>query len=149
MPVIEGMGLWAQRWVRDDLVADDNLDPTLLMWDVRRNVRQDALPSGGRYVIRFEFRGVPASRRRYWLLCDAGETDLCNKDPGFGVDLYVNATIRRLTEIWLGYRTIASSIDDGGLRLDGAPEDCRAFAGWFGLSLFAPAGRLPPGRSAA
>ena len=31
LPVIEGMGVWAQRWVRHDLVADENLDPDLLM----------------------------------------------------------------------------------------------------------------------
>lgn len=148
-PIIEGMGVWAQRWVRDDLVADDNLDPTLLMWDVRRNVRPGALPTDRRYVTRFEFRGVPADRRRYWLLLEDGEVDLCNKDPGFGVDLYVSATVRLLTEIWLGYRTIAAAVEDGGLRLDGAPVDCRAFASWFGLSSFAPAGRQPPGSAAA
>ncbi len=34
-PILEGMGLWAQRWVRDDLVESENLDPDLLMWDIR------------------------------------------------------------------------------------------------------------------
>ncbi|MDH3737762.1 MAG: helix-turn-helix transcriptional regulator, partial [Alphaproteobacteria bacterium] len=32
-PVLESMGIWAQQWVRDDLVAPENLDPDLLMWD--------------------------------------------------------------------------------------------------------------------
>src|SRR6185437_9548190 len=31
-PVIEKMGLWAQRWLRHDLIDTANLDPNLLMW---------------------------------------------------------------------------------------------------------------------
>src|SRR5690348_13536221 len=33
LPVIEKMGLWAQRWLRHKLVDTENLDPDLLMWD--------------------------------------------------------------------------------------------------------------------
>ncbi len=49
-PVIEKMGLWAQRWLRHDLVNAANLDPDLLMWDIRRNVVRKATPRHGRYV---------------------------------------------------------------------------------------------------
>jgi DNA-binding HxlR family transcriptional regulator len=90
-PVIEGMGVWAQRWVRDDLVVSDNLDPDLLMWDIRRTVTVGEMAVMTRFVVRFEFAGVKSNQRRYWLVFERGEVDLCAKDPGFEVDLYVPA----------------------------------------------------------
>ncbi|MGB6567951.1 MAG: helix-turn-helix domain-containing protein, partial [Xanthobacteraceae bacterium] len=76
-PVVEKMGLWAQRWLRHDLVETANLDPDLLMWDIRRNVVGHAPPHDGRYVAEFQLSGVPISRRRYWLVFEHGTVDLC------------------------------------------------------------------------
>ncbi|MGH6956549.1 MAG: winged helix-turn-helix transcriptional regulator, partial [Caulobacteraceae bacterium] len=42
-PLIEAMGTWAQRWLRDALTAPVNLDADLLMWDIRRRVAVGAL----------------------------------------------------------------------------------------------------------
>jgi hypothetical protein len=90
------MGNWAQRWVRDDLSVDENLDPDLLMWDVRRSVTAEGMPRDRRFVVRFQYDGVPVNRRRYWLVFDQGEADLCVKDPGFDIDLYVGSATRQL-----------------------------------------------------
>lgn len=147
-PIIEGMGNWAQRWVRDDLVADENLDPDLLMWDVRRWVTTDHMPDRRRFVVQFEFSGVHRTRRRYWLVLERGHTDLCVKDPGFEVDVFVFSSIRTLTEVWLGHASLDRAIRDEALRLDGARKDIDAFKRSFALSMFAPAGREAPGRSA-
>lgn len=138
-PVVQAMGNWAQRWLRQDLVADENLDPDLLMWDVRRWVTGDAMPADRRFTVMFEFAGVPVSRRRYWLVFDRGEVDLCTKNPGFDHDLLVAAHIRLLTEVWLGHVSIDAALRGGKLRLEGARGDMRAFRGWFALSTFAPA----------
>ena len=97
------MGLWAQRWLRHDLVETANLDPDLLMWDIRRNVVGHAPPHDGRYVAEFQLSGVPISRRRYWLVFEHGTVDLCYRNPGFDVDLFVEASLRMLTQIWLGH----------------------------------------------
>ena len=147
-PVIENMGLWAQRWLRHDLIDRANLDPNVLMWDIRRNVDGKTLPRGGRYVVEFRLSGVPVDRRRYWLVFERGVVDLCHRDPGFDVDLFVEASLRRLTQIWLGHIGITQAIRDGWLRLDGSSDDRRAFRSWFALSLFAPAGREPAGSAA-
>ncbi len=144
-PVIENMGLWAQRWLRHDLIDSANLDPDVLMWDIRRNVAGTALPRDGRYVVAFRLSGVPISRRCYWLVFERGVVDLCYRDPGFDVDLFVEASLRRLTQIWLGHVPIDQAIRDGWLRLDGARDDIRAFRSWFSLSMFAAAGRAPVG----
>src|SRR5690348_15531341 len=145
-PIIEKMGLWAQRWLRHELVDAANLDPDLLMWDIRRTVVSHAPSDDRRYVAQFQLSGVPASRRRYWLVFEHGHVDLCYKHPGFEVDLFVEAGLRVLTEIWLGHSTIDRALDADRLRLDGARRDIAAFRSWFVLSPFAPAGRAPTGQ---
>jgi DNA-binding HxlR family transcriptional regulator len=137
-PIIEHMGMWAQRWVRDDLTIDENLDPDLLMWDIRRTVTTEGIPADRRFVVLFQFSGVPASRRRYWLMFDQG-TDLCIKDPGYDVDLYVSSHVRTLTQIWLGHVSIDEAVRTGRLSFDGARRDIKAFGSWFALSRMAKA----------
>ncbi|NIR40389.1 MAG: transcriptional regulator, partial [Actinobacteria bacterium] len=39
-PVIETLGRWGARWI--DSLADDDLDPAFLMWDVHRSIDRDA-----------------------------------------------------------------------------------------------------------
>ncbi len=41
--VIVGLGMWGSRWVESQLSLR-NLDPTLLMWDMRRNLVPEPLP---------------------------------------------------------------------------------------------------------
>jgi hypothetical protein len=36
-PVIEAVGIWGQRWI-ESKASLENLDPNLLMWDMRRNI---------------------------------------------------------------------------------------------------------------
>lgn len=142
-PVVERMGLWAQRWLRHNLVDKANLDPDLLMWDIRRNVVGHAQPRHSRYVAEFQLSGVPISRRRYWLVFERGAVDLCYRNPGFDVDLFVKAGLRVLTQIYLGHIPLDEAIRDGRLHVDGSRGDVAAFRSWFGLSMFAPAGREP------
>jgi DNA-binding HxlR family transcriptional regulator len=146
-PIIQRMGIWAQRWVRDDLTRDENLDPDLLMWDIRRTVTTDGIPADRRFVVLFQFSGVMVNRRRYWLMFDQGDVDICVRDPGFDVDLYISSHVKTLTQIWLGHLSIGEASRDGQLTFDGTRNDIKAFASWFALSPMAKAGREPPGES--
>ena len=137
-PVIEQMGNWAVDWLRHQLTADRNLDPDLLMWDIRRRAMQAGALPEGRHVVEFEFGGVPVKRRFYWLVLDGDDTDLCFRDPGHEIDLRVGADLRLLTRIWLGDVTIAAATRDDSLRLEGSRAAVRAFTDWFALSHFAP-----------
>jgi DNA-binding HxlR family transcriptional regulator len=145
-PVVEKMGLWAQRWLRHKLVDAAHLDPDLLMWDIRRTAVNSTRPGERRYVTQFQLSGVPMSRRRYWLVFEHGHVDLCYKHPGFEVDLFVEASLRVLTEIWLGHTTIERALGEDRLRIDGSRHDVSAFRAWFALSHFAPAGAAPTGQ---
>jgi DNA-binding HxlR family transcriptional regulator len=145
-PVVEKMGLWAQRWLRHDMVEAANLDPDLLIWDIRRNV-VSKIPAGDRRLVtEFQLSGVPSNRRRYWLIFEQGHADLCYKPPGFEVDLIVQSSLRTLTEVWLGHVGIDEAVRAERLRLEGSRRDVAAFRSWFALSMFAPAGGLPTGQ---
>jgi hypothetical protein len=133
------MGIWAQRWMRADLVEKKNLDPDLLMWDMRRTVLADKAPKRDRFVAQFQFSGVPISRRRYWLLFEHGEVDLCYKDPGFEPDLYVSSHIREIVKVYLGHAPLGRALRDGAIALDGDANSVRSFRDWFVLNSLAPA----------
>ena len=128
-PIIEAMGVWGQRWARSQY-GPDELDPALLMWDVRRMLRPAGLAES-RTVVEFAFSAAPRGKSRYWLVVE-DPTDLCLVDPGHPVDLRVTSSVRVLTEVWMGDRSLADVVSDGRVRLDGPSRLRRAFQGWFG-----------------
>ena len=138
-PILESMGVWAQQWMREDLVVKENLDPDLLMWDIRRTVSEGEAPVSGRFVTQFQFSGVPVNRRRYWLLFEQGDVDLCIKDPCFEPNLYVSSHIKDMVTVWLGHAPLDKALRDEKITLDGDRGDVRKFRDWFSLSCFAPA----------
>jgi DNA-binding HxlR family transcriptional regulator len=134
--VIDHLGTWGQRWtVR---VQRRNLDPGFLMWNVRRRIALDRLPAR-RTVVRFDFNGVPVDRgpRVFWLLLQRAEVDLCVRDPGFEVHLYVHADLATFASVWLGDLPFARALASGAVRLSGPRALTRAFPLWLMLSRFA------------
>ena len=79
-PPIQALGEWGQRWVRSDYGADD-LDPGLLLWDVRRFLAPGAFDAS-RVVVQLTFPSMPAKRRYFWIVVDEDDVDLCLVDPG-------------------------------------------------------------------
>lgn len=136
LPVVMALGSWAHRWLQTAIPAE-NLDPSLLLWDIRRNVDTTAMPSQARTQVQFELLGVPAPQRLSWLLIEDGEVELCYKWPGFANDLEVLAHLGDLTSIWLGHLRLSTALADGRLRLAGPKKQRDAFRRWFLLSRFA------------
>ena len=139
--VIGAIGNWGQRWI-ESTPSLENLDPELLMWDMRRNLNTDPMPQR-RSVILFSYPELTAARRRYWLIVEPGEdVDLCSVDPGFDVDLYVNSDLRTMTAIWMGLETVAESKQDSRLIMTGESDLEQAMQSWLGLSPFATVEKL-------
>lgn len=115
----------------------ENLDPELLMWDMRRNLNTDPVPAR-RTVIAFLYPELPAAQRKWWLIVEPdGTVDLCHIDPGFDVALFVNVDLRTMTEIWLGLKSMRRALDDGALLMTGHADLANAMHLWLGLSPFA------------
>ncbi|MEA2748197.1 MAG: hypothetical protein QOI41_2340 [Myxococcales bacterium] len=138
-PVIEHLGIWGQRWARSRIL-DNDLDAGLLMWDIHRNLRRDSLPAE-RTVVRFDFTGTVATKRRWWLVIEQRCGDLCLLDPGYEVDLFVRTHVRTMTEVWMGDRPLLPTVRSADIVIDGPAKLAKAFPGWLGLSKFAPVKR--------
>ncbi len=137
-PLIEGLGEWGQRWARTHIDADD-LDPGLLMWDIHRRLNVERFPDR-RVVVRFDFHGVPRVARSpntFWLILERPNVDVCLKEPGFEVDLVVDADLAALTKVWMGDVRLDDMRRAGLIRLVGFRELVRAFPAWLALSGFA------------
>jgi hypothetical protein len=137
-PVVMSLGIWGQRWV-DSSISLKNLDPSLLMWDMRRWLDPTPLPKR-RCTINFLFPDVASAKRSWWLVvdvADGGKVDLCSTNPGFEVDLYVKSPLRNMTAIWMGVTTVAKEIDGGQVELIGDADIAKSMQKWLGLSPFA------------
>jgi DNA-binding HxlR family transcriptional regulator len=141
-PIVEGLGFWGQRWVETQLSLK-NLDPSLLMWDMRRNLDTTPLPIR-RCTIQFLYPELPEARQNWWLVIEPSRdasgprhADLCYTDPGFEVDLYVESDLRTMTSIWMGFSTVADEMRAKRLRMTGTAELRESMQRWLGLSPFA------------
>jgi len=135
-PVIEAIGIWGQKWVETE-PSLENLDPELLMWDMRRNLDTDPVPDR-RMVIEFIYPELPEAQRKWWLIVETDRTvDLCHIDPGFDVDLYATVDLRTMTQIWMGLRSVSDAVDREALVLVGSQDLIRSMESWLGLSPFA------------
>lgn len=137
--VVEAVGFWGQKWIESSLSLR-NLDPSLLMWDMRRNLNPAPLPKR-RTVIQFLYPELPASKKLWWLVVEPhGEVDLCWSDPGFDIDLYVTTDLRTMTAIWMGLTTVAREAPR--LSLEGDRQMRDTMQVWLGLSPFAKGERM-------
>ena len=134
--VVDAVGNWGQAWIEAQLSLK-NLDPSLLMWDMRRNLDPTPIPKR-RCVIQFLYPELPAARRDWFLLVEPNrQVDLCSVDPGFDVDLYVATDLKTMTKIWLGMETVARAVNEGSMMLTGDRQIASDMQVWLGLSPFA------------
>lgn len=134
--VVMGIGIWGQRWVEAQ-VSLKNLDPSLLMWDMRRNLDPTPMPDR-KCVVQFLYPELPKARRNYWMIMTPpDDVDLCLVDPGFDIDLYVTTDLKTMTAIWMGVSKVRREIEAGRLVLTGDRGLARRMQTWLGLSPFA------------
>ena len=135
-PIVMSLGFWAQRWVESKLSLK-KLDPSLLMWDMRRWLDPKPLPKR-RCTIAYHFPEIESAQQKYWLVIEPdGMVDLCNSDPGFEVDLFVTGTLRAMTAVWMGVTTVKKEVEARELDVQGDKLIASAMQDWLGLSPFA------------
>jgi DNA-binding HxlR family transcriptional regulator len=135
-PVIMAIGVWGQRWVEAS-PSLKNTDPSLLMWDMRRNLRVMDLPNR-KLTIQFMIGEDQKPYKKYWIISGPKDgVDLCSVDPGFDVDLYVKVDLRTITAIWMGLETVERALDDDRLFIHGDTDIASNMQSWLGLSPFA------------
>jgi len=131
--IISRLGEWGQRWVNDEVRLQD-VDPALLMWNMRRRLNKGLLPPR-RVVVEFSFEGV--KQGSYWLIIDRSEVEVCLTHPGFEPDLFVRADTVAMHSVWLGRLDMQDAIRRRLIELHGPREFVAAFPDWLALSPFA------------
>lgn len=149
-PIVEALGAWGVRWIGH--LGEEDLDPSLLLWDMHRNIDHSKVRDG-RTVVHFQFTDVTPRARRWWLVIMADDVDVCDTDPGHDVDLTVVADLRSMTQIWRGDNTWADALRSGSITMNGPAALRRALPTWFTPPGFASIPRaaqlLPPPLSRA
>jgi len=133
-PLVLQMAEWGMRWARSTM-RDDELDVELLMGDIQKRLKPDALP-GGQTVLRFKFTDLD-NYAEWWIKVKDSDVDLCMDDPGCEVDVYFTADLRTLTEVWMGDLSLQDARENGRLQVVGPASILRNLKTWFPLHLFA------------
>ena len=128
-PVLDLLGEWAYRNIESEVALQD-VNPDYLMWNLRQHIQVSALPER-RVVIRFHFTDLAKDRSTYWLHTRPGmPVDLCMADPGFDVDLYIEAESKALASVWMGYSSMRSELAHDRIRLIGDSLLTRTIDKW-------------------
>jgi DNA-binding HxlR family transcriptional regulator len=147
LPMIELLGAWGQRWVRNRLKQDD-LDANLLMASIHSLVDANRF-SRSRTVIAIHFTDDPPLRKdvwrvdQWWLVVENGETELCLKEPGYEVDVFVTTDLRTLTRYFMGDIAAAEAIRSGAIELLGTRPLVESFERWMPRSHLAQVPKPP------
>ncbi|KUI03026.1 helix-turn-helix domain-containing protein [Mycobacterium sp. IS-3022] len=132
--VVTALGSWSLRWIGD--LGDQDLDPHLLMWDIRRTVPADRWPAG-RTVVAFRLSGVAPKAASWWLIVADGRADICDFDPGYDVAAMISTSLRTLTQVWRGDLAWSYALRNGSITIDGPSLIRRSIPNWIGQSTLA------------
>lgn len=125
------LGDWAYRNIKAAVALGDP-NPDYLMWQMRRTINPGLLPRR-RVVVRFRFIDINQAAANYWMIAKPGaDVDLCMTDPGYDVDIFVEAEIRALTSAWMGYTSLHDEIEADRIYLSGDTILTRAIDKWLG-----------------
>ncbi len=133
-PIVEHLGIWGIRWA-DRQIEPDESDGYVLMEDIRRNLDTAALGTE-RCAMQVDLRHRGA-RQSWWLLVSPVGVDLCDTDPGHEIDVYLDAELEPLVDLWFGKRSLASLRRDDALRVRGRQALARSVNRWLGRSALA------------
>jgi DNA-binding HxlR family transcriptional regulator len=123
--VVQPLGIWGVRWMGE--LGDEDLDPHLLMWEIRRAVPIDAWPRQ-RTTLAFTLSGVAPKASSWWLTVADGQVDVCEFDPGYDVTATVSCSLRTLTQIWRGDVSWSRGLLAGSVTIDGPSQVRSSFA---------------------
>ena len=125
--VISGLAEWGERWLE---VTTEHSDPGFALWAwVQVQLDRPALPAGW-WIVALLFPDERPTNRRYWLLVDGGDAELCYSDPGGEPDLVVRAGSRAFVDWHRGARSWRDAIRSGDITLTGPAWLRRSFPTW-------------------
>lgn len=125
--VIETLAAWGERWID---VTTERSDPGFALWAwCQVQLDRSALPEG-RVVVAFTFPEERPHNRRYWLLVEHGDAEVCYADPGGEPDLTVEAASLAFVDWHRGSRSWRDVLRTGEVTVTGPAWLRRSFPAW-------------------
>jgi DNA-binding HxlR family transcriptional regulator len=125
--VVRPLAAWGERWVE---LQPEHTDPSFVLWAwVHVHLRHERLPEG-RILVEFEFPDQPPAHRRFWMLVENGNAELCYSPPGFDTDLEVTARSGPFTRWHVGEVEWSTALRRGDIRVSGPRRLARALPTW-------------------
>lgn len=132
-PIVWAIGQWAAEWVFGD-PTDEECDALSLLWRMHQHAVGSKLPER-RTVVHMVLTGVGGAEG--WLCFERGGVTVCKDDPGYDIDLAVEADTRQMHRWLIGMVPFRDLVADGFVRLLGPSRLARAFPSWFDVDFFA------------
>ena len=125
--VIEDLAAWAERWVD---VRTEHTDPGFALWVwCKVQLNRDALPHE-RVVVAFRFPDERAANRRFWLLVESGDAEVCLTDPGGEPAAEVVARSRAFVDWHRCVLSWSEAVRSGAITVHGRRAIVRALPTW-------------------
>jgi DNA-binding HxlR family transcriptional regulator len=132
-PIVWAIGHWAAEWSFGD-PEDDDCDGLSLIWRLHQHAIGPKLPAR-RTVLHVVLTGPGAAEG--WLLVEDAAMTVCKDDPGYDVDLAIEADTGQMQRWLIGLAPFRELVSAGHARLLGPSRLARAFPTWFETSIFA------------
>jgi len=148
-PLVVALGVWGRRWTRRALAAHE-VNVAALAWTLERTLKPDAF-GPERCTVLLKFRDQPAQKSKWWFVNEEGALEICLKDPGHDVDLYVTTTVKDMIYVVRGDLALSRALDENRMDLVGPRALRMQFRAWLNLgplakikSQRADGGRIEP-----
>src|SRR5262249_19885760 len=90
-------------------LEDHEVSVTVLAWTLERMTKPDAF-GPDRCVLRLKFRDQPEHKSKWWFINEDGDCQICLKDPGHDVDLYLTTTVKDMIYIVRGDLSVTRAV---------------------------------------
>lgn len=125
--VVGPLAAWGRQWLE---LQPEHTDPSFALWAwVHVHLNKGALPEE-RVLVEFLFPEQPPAYRRFWLLVEGGEGELCYRDPGFEPDLHVKARSEAFTRWHIGEMEWWSAVKAGEIEVSGPRRLAKQLPTW-------------------
>ncbi|MGN6576125.1 MAG: winged helix-turn-helix transcriptional regulator [Nocardioides sp.] len=132
-PIVWAIGHWAAEWVFGDPTEED-CDALSLMWRMHQHAVPTKLPEQ-RTVVHLSLTGPGGAEG--WLVVERRAITVCQSNPGYDVDLALEADTGQMHRWLLGMVPFRDLVTAGSVRLLGPSRLARTFPTWFDVDFFA------------
>lgn len=134
---VDALAAWGERWVE---IRPEHTDPGFALWAwCQVQLDRDRLPAD-RTVVAFTFPDELPGNRRFWLLLEGGDAELCYQDPGGEPAARVTAASAAFIDWHRGVARWPDLLRRGEVSIEGDRAVVRAFPRW---NLHHPAAAAP------